>query len=167
MISALPSTTATKINNICHQKRITKVKSSIMPMEMKNSPINRSRNGRISASSWRRYWLSPSSMPAINAPNAIDKPSHWVNAPVTKATTSVDNTKSSLERERATSSKIRGKAHLPKAIKRKKAKIPLSKAKAISASIKGSPPLASNGNRINSGTTAKSWNNKTLTDSSP
>ena len=51
-----------------------RLKSSDMPMAMKNSPSNRPSKGRILASMSWRYSESARSVPAMKAPSAGDRP---------------------------------------------------------------------------------------------
>lgn len=60
-----------------------------MPMLMKNSPMSRPRNGRMSASIWWRNSVSDSSRPARNAPRVSCRPTPWVAAAVPNTTRSV------------------------------------------------------------------------------
>ena len=64
--------------NTCRQPPIKACTSSFIPTVIKKKPSKMSRNGRMSSSTWKRYSVSESSMPATNAPNAIDKPSSSV-----------------------------------------------------------------------------------------
>ena len=137
-----------------------------MPMLTKKIPSSTSRNGLISTSMRCLKWLSPSIMPAMNAPSVIDKPNASVNRAANKATNSVASTNSSSECVLATSVNMPGNTHLPMPINAANSARPLATV-ITSISGKPSPELPQAGIRIRNNTAAKSWNSSTATPSWP
>jgi len=72
--SALANTGTSVSISTRNQCSSTNSQSSFMPMVMKNSPSKTSWKGRISVSTRCLYSVSAISMPARNAPSAIDNP---------------------------------------------------------------------------------------------
>ena len=94
MIAVLTTCSATTSSSTTHNWRNNRLRSSSVPIVMKNSPSRTSRNGRMTVSSWWRYSVSASSMPARNAPRAIDRPT----ASVTQAAPSETSNAASVNR---------------------------------------------------------------------
>ena len=77
-------------------------RSNCKPMVTKNKPESTSRNGLRCSSMWCRKSLSPSTMPARNAPRAADTPSACAAPAAATTTESETSTKASSCPRRAT-----------------------------------------------------------------
>ncbi len=92
--SSMPASRSEMTQNSRNSSRT----SSSMPTEMKNRPSSMSRNGRITASTWWRYSVSASIMPARNAPSASDSPARCDTQAELKTTNSTASVNSSRSR---------------------------------------------------------------------
>ena len=90
---------ATSNARMSQNSRHSARKSSSMPTEMKNRPSRMSRNGRMTLSTWWRYSVSASIIPARKAPSAIERPAiceAQADASATSSTASVNNSRRRL-----------------------------------------------------------------------
>lgn len=131
-----------------------------MPILMKNTPSMRSRKGRISASTWCRKCVSPSSMPAMKAPRVSDRPAAMDRPAAASASDSTVSMNSSSEWVSATQCRMRGNSLRPSTAS--VTNTSRASSRVMPSRVPREPPsFSSSGSSTRKGTAAMSWNSST------
>jgi len=144
----------TKATTISRDFQTTEVLSNI-PMEMKNRLLKRSRNGRMSETTWWLYSDSEMTTPARKAPSARDNPSEDVSQAMPRQERSEAIRKISRTRIRTIRCRIRGMRKRATAKTPAMARMLKTKRRPIAVG-EADPELARTGTRATIGTMARS-----------
>jgi hypothetical protein len=112
--SGLPTMMMPSVDSTSSGSRTMNIGSKSIPTDAKNSTPNASRSGSASAPACCETGDCPTTMPARNAPSAIDAPNRYADpAAVAMAITRIVSVNSSRERSRATQTMMRGTIFAP------------------------------------------------------